>query len=50
MLYRQVQKGFFPFFGKGEAFYHPLYIDNFLDAFELAAEAGEGERQDLFDR
>ena len=38
MMYRQVKKGVFPFFGKGQALYHPVYIDNFIDAFELAAE------------
>ena len=37
MLFKQVKKGFFPFFGDGSALYHPLYIDNFVDAFELAA-------------
>ena len=25
-------------FGNGETFYHPVYIDNLVDAFELAAE------------
>jgi nucleoside-diphosphate-sugar epimerase len=35
MLYRRVRSGTFPFFGSGEALYHPLYIDNFMDAFEL---------------
>ncbi len=42
MLFKQVQKGYFPFFGPGSALYHPLYIDNFLDAFELAATRSEG--------
>ena len=45
MLFRQVEKGYFPFFGKGEALYHPLYIDNFIDAFELAAEKQKGSGQ-----
>ncbi|MBN1557586.1 MAG: NAD(P)-dependent oxidoreductase [Lentisphaerae bacterium] len=43
MLFRQVRKGMFPFFGPGTAWYHPLYIDNFMDAFELAAEKPEGK-------
>lgn len=43
MLFRRVQSGRFPFFGPGKALYHPLYIDNFLDAFELAAEKPEGK-------
>jgi nucleoside-diphosphate-sugar epimerase len=38
MLFRQVARGWFPMFGDGEVFYHPLYIDNLVDAFELAAE------------
>jgi len=41
MLFRRVQRGMFPFFGPGAALYHPLYIDNFIDAFELAAEKSE---------
>ena len=38
MLFKQVKKGYFPFFGNGKALYHPVYIDNFVDAFELAVE------------
>ncbi len=38
MLFRQVKKGSFPFFGTGRTYYHPLYVENFIDAFELAAE------------
>ena len=36
MIYKQVKKGWFPFFGKGKAFYHPVYVENFCDAFTLA--------------
>ena len=36
MIYKRVKKGWFPFFGKGEAFYHPVYVENFCDAFTLA--------------
>lgn len=36
MLFKQVKKGWFPFFGKGLAFYHPVYVENFCDAFDLA--------------
>ena len=43
MLFRRVKKGMFPFFGNGQALYHPLYIENFVDAFELAAEKPEGK-------
>jgi nucleoside-diphosphate-sugar epimerase len=45
MLFKRVKSGMFPFFGKGEALYHPLYIENFVDAFELAAEKPEGKGQ-----
>jgi len=45
MLYRRVQKGMFPFFGKGAALYHPVYVENFVDAFELAAEKPEARGQ-----
>ena len=45
MLFRRVQKGMFPFFGSGGALYHPVYVDNFVDSFELAVEkpASRGE-------
>lgn len=36
MMFKQVKKGWFPFFGKGKAFYHPVYVENFCDAFSLA--------------
>ena len=29
-------------FGNGETHYHPLYIDNLIDAFELAAQSDKG--------
>lgn len=32
-------------FGDGKATYHPLYIDNLVDAFELAAEKPESKGQ-----
>ena len=38
-LYRLTRKGRFLMFGNGEVHYHPLYVDNLIDAFELAAEA-----------
>jgi nucleoside-diphosphate-sugar epimerase len=37
LIFRQVTKGRFYMFSNGKAFYHPLYIDNLVDAFELAA-------------
>lgn len=45
MMYRRVAKGVFPFFGPGLALYHPLYIDNFIDAFELAMTRPEAKGQ-----
>lgn len=44
-LFRMVQHGRFFMFGDGQVFYHPVYIDNLIDAFELAAasERGNGE-------
>ena len=43
-LFRRVKNGRFLMFGNGETLYHPLYIDNLVDAFELAAATpGTGE-------
>jgi len=42
MLFKRVQTGRFPMFGDGRAHYHPLYIDNLIDAFLLA---GQGDRR-----
>jgi nucleoside-diphosphate-sugar epimerase len=39
MLFRMVQRGRFFIVGDGRARYHPLYIDNLCDAFELAGVA-----------
>ena len=35
-LFRRVRGGRFFMFGNGNTLYHPLYIDNLVDAFELA--------------
>ncbi|MEQ8462262.1 NAD-dependent epimerase/dehydratase family protein [Coleofasciculus sp. E1-EBD-02] len=45
ILFKRVKKGRFLMFGDGQCHYHPLYIDNLVDAFELAAasEKGNGE-------
>ena len=43
MIYRRAKKGVFPMFGSGRTFYHPVYIDNLVDAFVLAAEPGAGD-------
>lgn len=38
LLYRRVATGRFVFLGPGDAFYHPCYVDNLMDAFLLAAD------------
>lgn len=45
MIYRRVAAGMFPMFGSGQTLYHPLYIDNLVDALVLAQEVGKGEGQ-----
>jgi len=42
MIFKRVNKGFFPMFGSGKTYYHPLYIDNLIDAFILVLEPGKG--------
>lgn len=42
MIFRRVNKGFFPIFGSGQTYYHPVYIDNLVDAFILSMEPGKG--------
>jgi 2-alkyl-3-oxoalkanoate reductase len=43
MIFKRVAKGSFPMFGNGKIYYHPLYIDNLVDAFMLAMEPGRGD-------
>jgi 2-alkyl-3-oxoalkanoate reductase len=43
LIFRRVASGTFPMFGSGRTFYHPLYVDNLVDAFLLAMENGKGE-------
>lgn len=45
MIFKRVAKGYFPMFGSGKTYYHPLYIDNLVDAFMLSMEEGKGEGQ-----
>ena len=45
MIFKRVAKGSFPMFGKGKTFYHPLYIDNLIDALMLAMEQEKGNGQ-----
>jgi nucleoside-diphosphate-sugar epimerase len=41
LLYRMARRGRFLMFGDGETTYHPVYIDNLVDLFDLAAERPE---------
>jgi len=45
MIFKRVARGVFPMFGDGKTLYHPLYIDNLVDAFVAAMrpEVGNGE-------
>jgi 2-alkyl-3-oxoalkanoate reductase len=45
MIFKRVAKGFFPMFGDGKTTYHPLYIDNLIDACMLCMEEGKGDGQ-----
>lgn len=42
MIFKRVKKGFFPMFGDGKTFYHPVYIDNLSDAFILSMDLNKG--------
>ncbi len=43
MIFKRVASGKFPMFGSGKTLYHPLYIDNLVDALMLAMETGKGD-------
>ncbi|HUQ51838.1 MAG TPA: NAD-dependent epimerase/dehydratase family protein [Gammaproteobacteria bacterium] len=45
MIFKRVARGVFPMFGNGKTLYHPLYIDNLVDAFIAAMplDVGNGE-------
>lgn len=45
MIYRRAAKGRFVMAGPGKALYHPLYIDNLVDAFELAETIAKAQGQ-----
>jgi nucleoside-diphosphate-sugar epimerase len=47
ILFRLIKRGSFLMFGNGRTFYHPVYIDNLVDAFELAVEK-EGIRGETY--
>jgi 2-alkyl-3-oxoalkanoate reductase len=42
MIFKRVSTGTFPMFGSGSTLYHPLYIDNLVDAFLLSMLPGAG--------
>jgi nucleoside-diphosphate-sugar epimerase len=42
MIFKRVSRGTFPMFGSGKTLYHPLYVDNLVDAFLLCMAAGVG--------
>jgi len=42
MIFKWANRGYFPMFGDGKTFYHPVYIDNLVDGFLLAMEVGRG--------
>lgn len=43
MIFRRVNNGKFPMFGSGKTLYHPLYVENLVDAHMLAMEPGKGD-------
>lgn len=45
MIFQRVNKGRFPMFGNGKTLYHPVYVENLVDAHMLAMESGKGEGQ-----
>ncbi len=45
MIFKQVRKGWFPMFGDGRTLYHPLYIDNLVDALMISMQEGKGDGQ-----
>jgi nucleoside-diphosphate-sugar epimerase len=46
MIFKRVSKGTFPMFGNGRTLYHPLYVDNLVDAFILCMPRGAGDGRD----
>lgn len=43
MIFRRVSNGSFPMFGSGKTLYHPLYVENLVDAHMLAMDEGKGD-------
>ena len=42
MIFKRVARGRFPMFGNGKTLYHPVYIDNLVDACVLAMDLTKG--------
>jgi nucleoside-diphosphate-sugar epimerase len=42
MIFKRVARGSFPMFGEGRTLYHPLYVENLVDAFMLCLAPGVG--------
>lgn len=47
MIFKRVASGSFPMFGSGKTLYHPLYIDNLVDALMLAMQPGAGDGEEF---
>ncbi len=45
MIFKRAKTGVFPMFGKGNTFYHPVYIDNLIDSFILSMDLDKGNGQ-----
>jgi nucleoside-diphosphate-sugar epimerase len=45
LIYRRVKTGTFPIFGSGKTLYHPLYIDNLVDAFLTVMDPAKGQAE-----
>jgi nucleoside-diphosphate-sugar epimerase len=45
MIFKWANRGVFPMFGDGKTYYHPVYIDNLVDAFILSMQKGAGDSQ-----
>jgi len=45
LIFQRAAKGWFPMIGSGKTFYHPLYIDNLVDALVLAMDENKGNGQ-----
>ncbi|MBA3563495.1 MAG: NAD(P)-dependent oxidoreductase [Gammaproteobacteria bacterium] len=42
LIFKRVARGWFPMYGNGKTLYHPVYIDNLVDALVLAMDDNRG--------